>query len=293
MSNMNIKIPVIETAAFVQPRKITRTDAFKLRTGKTDRAHVKTILNGMNIRGDLAPILLWKENIEGGDNRLILIDGQHRLEAFAVSLRGKPKHDPTRKRGIPALILECDLSQAMQRAIMANTNDSLPLSPSERMNAAWKLVRMFGTEMSKAEISRTATVGTSTVHRMRSRWVEMTAKGIPASGHWSIDREGSGSDDGMPSASAEELEAEIEALHGPVKKAFAVNPKRDAKRDAEVLRRVHGTFYMKQIISELLATRDQPSAEELNIPGEIETGTAYAPTLEPVQDEFADSFTTT
>ena len=58
-----------------------------------------------------------------------------------------------------------------------------------------------------------------------------------------------------------------------------------------MLRRVHGTFYMKQIISELLATRDEPSAEELNIPGEIETGTAYAPSLEPVKDEFADCFT--
>ena len=180
MSAMNIKTPVIETAAFVQPRKITRTDVFKLRTGKTDRAHVKTILNGMNIRGDVAPVLLWKENIEGGENRLILIDGQHRLEAYAVSLRGKPKDDPLRKRGIRAIIIECDLAQAMQRAIMANTNDSLPLSPSERMNAAWKLVRMFGKEMSKAEISRTATVGTSTVHRMRSRWAEMTAKGIAA-----------------------------------------------------------------------------------------------------------------
>lgn len=287
MSDMNIKNPIIETAAFVQPRKITRTDDFKFRTGKSDRAHVKTILNGMNIRGDIVPILLWKESIGCGGDRLILIDGQHRLEAFAVSLRGKPKDDLIRKRGIPAIILECDFAQAMQRAIVANTNDSLPLSPSERANAAWKLVRMFGKEMSKAEISKTATVGTSTVHRMRTRWNEMTAKSIPASGYWNIDRQGNGTDGDRPSASAEELEAEIEALHGPVKRAFAMNPKRDAKRDAEVLRRVHGTFYLKQIISELLATRDEPSVEAVDLPGEIETGTAYASTLEPAKNEFA------
>lgn len=284
------KLPVIETAAFIKPREITTTDLFKLRSGKSDRAHVKTILNGMNIRGDVAPVLLWREiTADGPTGRLVLIDGQHRLEAFAFNLRGKDRNDPLRKRGISAIILDCDLQQALQRAISSNTNDSLPLTNSERANAAWKLVRMFGLEMSKVEISITAGVGRSTVQRMRTRFKEMTMTDAPISGIWGLDREGDhDANDNSPSLTAAEFEAEVMALYQPLRVAFGMRPKRDACRDAEVLRRVFGSFYLKQVITEALSTHDEPSSvEAAPLLGDIETGATYLPSLDIEEDEFA------
>lgn len=277
-----------QTAAFVKLNQITQADDFKFRSGRTDHAHVKTILNGMNIKGELKPILLWRENHGGAPSgRLILLDGMHRLEAHTVQLRGKPQDDPTRKRGIPAMIVDCNYDEAIEMALKANTNDSLPLTPSERTNGAWRLVRLFQNGWSKAKISKTATVGIATITRMRARLAEFTARGAMPSGIWHLDRDDGGQNKEAPQQTPEELQAEIDLIAPAVRKAFGLKPKRDAVRDAEVLRRVFGTFYFKRVISEFLATKDETTSEADTIPDDIKTGIKTTSSSIPAEDEFA------
>ena len=280
--------PPERTLTFVKANQITQADDFKFRAGRTDHAHVKTILNGINIKGELKPILLWRENHDGmPSGRLILLDGMHRLEAHTAHLHGKPHNDPMRKRGIPATIVECDYGEAMAIALEANTNDSLPLSPSERTNGAWRLVRLFQNGWSKAKISKTATVGIATITRMRARLAEFTARGVTPSGTWHLDREDGGQGKEAPQQTPEEQQAEIDLIAPAVKKAFGLKPKRDAVRDAEVLRRVFGTFYFKRVITEFLATKDETVSEADTLSDNIKTGIKTTPSSIPADDEFA------
>jgi hypothetical protein len=271
---------------FVRAKQITRADDLRFRAGRTDKAHVKTLLNGLRIKGELAPILLWRAHHEGmptGD--LILLDGLHRLEAYTVHLKGKPAGDPERKRGIPATIIDGSYADAMSLAVLNNTNDSLPLSPSERANAAWRLVRTFGQLFSKAQISKKTTVGVATVARMRARWQVLCERGSAATGSWRVDR-ADGVDPDSPQLTSEQIEAEVDVLVPHVKRAFAAIRKRDPERDAKVLRRALGAFYFKRVISAFLMNADEVASEADAVPTEIETGMKGAASSVPPKDEF-------
>jgi hypothetical protein len=271
---------------FVKHKQITRTDDLRFRSGRTDKAHVKTLLNGLRIKGKLAPILLWKGHHDGQPTgELILLDGLHRLEAYTVYLRGKPKGDPERQRGIPATIVECSYADAMALAVFENTNDSIPLSPSERANAAWRIVRTFGTTFSKARLSKITTMGVATIARMRARSRVLSERGTPPTGSWQLDRLDGDNPDLAPPTLAE-FEAEIEALMPHVKKAFGLLRKRNPERDAQVLRRVFGTFYFKRVVSAFLINADEGASEADTLPAQIETGIKGANTSVPPKDEF-------
>lgn len=193
--------------AHVQPREITRLDEFCLRETGINKAHVRTLVQTLRNTGRLDLILLWKDNRDPSRPRLVLLDGAHRLAAYG-SLHGL---GGGQGKGVPAKIVECDPKTAHLMALAGNTRDCLPLTATERANAAWRLVMHPTISFSKAEIAQVAGVAPRTVANMRRRLKEMAEAGVEPSGVWWRDRQVNRGDDPYD-LSDEDLDAKVKAL---------------------------------------------------------------------------------
>ncbi|MGY9048031.1 MAG: hypothetical protein ACKVKF_13465, partial [Rhodobacterales bacterium] len=160
------------------PREITADQAFQFRQAGTDKSHVRGLTQTLRTVGDLDPVLVWEATAAEGlpTGRIILLDGHHRLAAYANA--------KSRQQGIKAVVFQGDRTGAMLEAVKANTRESLPLTKRERMNAAWQLVRLPGRRITVLAVARAAGVGAATVDRMRKRWTVMQAAGAKVTGEW-------------------------------------------------------------------------------------------------------------
>ncbi len=171
--------------ATVAIERINQTDHFKFRWGKLDGYHKADLAGHIRKTGKaLDPVLLWRDSEASDDTNapLVLIDGEHRLAAYkAVGW----------KRGVPAIILHCDRRAALLAALGTNAKQVLPLSRTERTDAAWRLVREpVEPSYTRKEIVGMASVSARTVNYMRSRWAEMVKAGQEPTGEWGRDRSG-------------------------------------------------------------------------------------------------------
>ncbi len=168
--------------ATVAIERINQTDDFKFRWGKLDGHHKADLAGHIRKTGKtLDPVLLWRDS-EDAKAPLVLIDGEHRLAAYKVV---------GWKKGIPAVILHCDRRTALLAALGANAKHVLPLSQTERTDAAWRLVREpVQPPYTRKEIVGMASVSARTVNYMRSRWTEMVKAGQEPTGEWWRDRSG-------------------------------------------------------------------------------------------------------
>jgi hypothetical protein len=247
--------PEAPQVIMVRPKTITRMPELTFRNGRPDRLHVTALLQALRTRGELTPITLWR----GLDGKLYLLDGMHRLEAFAAFSRDEAKRGHQMvDRKVPAVVFEGTFAEAMTLAIQSNSMTSLPLSAAERASAAWRLVRNFSDVMSRADISRATAIGTATVSTMRARWAEMKAINKIANGHWSIDR--NNNQINIPEPTQEEKDATMEKLQASLKIALrSVGPHgRNPDIIAEALKRQLGCFLFKRVVSSFLSTQDEP-----------------------------------
>lgn len=165
-----------------------------------DKGHVRGLAQTLRTVGDLDPVLVWREADNAGQptGRHILLDGRHRLAAYATAKRGR--------EGVPAAVLTGDRAEAMLAAVRANSREHLPLTKSERMDAAWRLVRLPGKRLTVPTVARAAGVAPRTVDNMRKRWSVMQAAGKDATGQSMVASsprrtaryEGPARDDGRP-----------------------------------------------------------------------------------------------
>lgn len=164
-------------------REITIDPAFLFRHAGTDKAHVKGLVQVLRTMGDLDPVLVWQERDTRGQptGRLVLLDGSHRLAAYA-SARGS-------RGGIPTRVLNGELEEAMLASVRANSRESLALTKNERMDAAWRLVRLPGKRLTVKTIAGAAGVAPRSVDIMRKRWAVLGASEREPSGHWWRDRQ--------------------------------------------------------------------------------------------------------
>lgn len=214
-TSTKIETKPILRKAYVQPREITRLEEFFLRDTGILKAHVRTLVQALRNTGRLDPILLWKDDRDPAKTRLVLLDGAHRLAAYG-SLYGLGRGH---NRGVPAKIAECDAKTAHLLALAGNTKNSLPLTTTERTNAAWRLVMLPTIKFSKAEIAQAAAVSPRTVANMRSRFKEMTEAGEQPSGTWWIDRQVNRDDDPYEFSDEDfdaKVKALVDALQGPL-----------------------------------------------------------------------------
>lgn len=112
--------------------------------------HVADIVKAVQAGAELPPLLV----VQAGD-RMVVLDGHHRLEA--LRLAGCETARVEEFRGT--------LREGVLAACAANSLTKLPMSKTERTDAAWKFV-LLGVG-SKATIARAAGVAEGTVANMR------------------------------------------------------------------------------------------------------------------------------
>jgi ParB-like nuclease domain len=114
--------------------------------------HIKDLQAALKMHGGLDPILVgWT------GKRVVLIEGHHRHEAY---MRSGYKLKPVAVEWFTGSIHE-----AISASVGANSKHKLPMTLQQRLNAAWRLVRLD--EFSKAEIARNASVSDGQIGKMR------------------------------------------------------------------------------------------------------------------------------
>lgn len=251
------------TNRFLRLHEITEDTAFQFRHNGNDKAHVRSLAQTLRTVGDLDPVLIWKEiDTEGQPTgRLVLLDGRQRLAAYATA-KGN-------RQAVPAVIFEGDRAAAMLAAVRANTRDSLPLTKNERMDAAWRLVRLSGKRIPVPTVAKTSGVGAATVDRMRKRFAVMQAAGTEISGAWWRDRQ-----DALPDMEDKsemtdaERDAAVEQLSKTIRAAFDRMPWKDEQLAADALLQAVGGYKLRHMTEYLFGAEadefTQPEAETLS-----------------------------
>lgn len=162
-------------------REIGFDDNLNVRSTGIDEAHVRTLKTLYRNGVMVDPITVRKAGPEASHN-YTLVDGMHRLAAFDEAFSNS-------NQGIPCVIIEVNQKDAFMTALMANRKVSRSLTAMERVNAAWKIVRVFP-EVSKRETVEATGVSRTTVGTMRARWGELQEAGkVDVTGNWMSDKD--------------------------------------------------------------------------------------------------------
>ena len=113
--------------------------------------HVTGMVKDLKTGDSLPPLLVYWTG-----KRAVLLDGHHRREAYLLAK--KPE-------GVPVEWFSGSLDAAIAEAGAHNCQDKLAMSTPQRMNFAWRLVKL-GT-LSKAEMRKAAAVGDGEIAVMR------------------------------------------------------------------------------------------------------------------------------
>lgn len=114
-------------------------------------SHVRSLADTAKHR-ELDPLTIWWDG-----KRWALIDGHHRFAAYREV--GKSNAE------VPVVVFAGSLAEAMRKAAQDNSKDKLPMSRSEKTNAAWRLVTT--TELSRKETAEAAGISEASVAEMR------------------------------------------------------------------------------------------------------------------------------
>jgi len=252
-----------EAVRFVQPQDITTSPDFQFRqTGIIDW-HARELAKLIRNIGDLAPILLWQESdAEGHETgRLVLLDGHHRLHAYATA-RGT-------EAPVPAKVITGTPQEAATEAGKANTRVAEPLNLRERTDGAWRTVCLPGKRVSIPTVARAWGVGTGTISNMRARLEAMKKAGKQPTGVWWRDRQ-----DDLPEMKDEpemtdaERNALVEAIGEKLRAAMGKQTLQDETIAAEALRYAFGPHKMRSMTAYLFGEPDEfaPGVETVRTP---------------------------
>ncbi|TNC61993.1 ParB N-terminal domain-containing protein [Rubellimicrobium roseum] len=211
---------------------------FIFRASATDRHHVRTLQTILARRTKVEPLLVWRETGEDGPTgRFVLLDGRHRLAAY-VNLK--------RTQSVPVAIFEGSRAEAIEAALQANAMAKLPLTASERNNAAWRLVWDYSQELSIARTARAAGVSVRLVSMMRARAKTMKETNQEWSGSWAKDRRGPDEAQGAHMNMTDaQRRREIKELAKTLREAAGMWPKRDRELFADALAEAFGRYHQE------------------------------------------------
>jgi hypothetical protein len=174
------------TLTTIDRNQITTDATFRHRSCPDNGTHLAALRKTLRNTGRLDAVLVWQEaDAEGTPtSRLILLDGNYRLAAY----RAEQSAGKIEGRGIPAVLMTGTRMEAHLAALTANSKDTLPLTPIERTNAAWAIVRIYRERLSKRRLAIASGVSERTVARMRQQFKKFAAAGESPDGNWLIDR---------------------------------------------------------------------------------------------------------
>lgn len=131
----------------------TEPDTFQFREFETVEDHVRSLTDAIKAGHVLDPMTVWKR----GDADHVVVDGHHRHAAYTAAGYAK---------AIPVVVHECNETDAVLLALNENTKTKLPMSKTERDNAAWRLV-CSDHKLSRAQTVKATGVSDGTVAKMR------------------------------------------------------------------------------------------------------------------------------
>jgi len=107
--------------------RLEETELFQVRAG-ISTYHVESLSRALGHEGDLQPVLVIRR---GG--KVFLIDGRHRKRAY---------EQLGRSSSVPVVEFKGTLQEALLEGQRVNKLHTLALTKDERMNCAWKLVKL-------------------------------------------------------------------------------------------------------------------------------------------------------
>ncbi|UOA31938.1 Nucleoid occlusion protein [Sulfitobacter sp. DSM 110093] len=148
----------------------TEPDDFQFREFEVSEDHVRTLADAAKAGAALEPMTVWKR----GEADYVVVDGHHRHAAYEAIAHAKP---------VPVIVHECSEREAILLALSENTKTKLPMTKTERDNAAWRLVSSDH-ELSKAATVKATSVSDGTVAKMRRTRRSLDDQGIPLPSTW-------------------------------------------------------------------------------------------------------------
>jgi hypothetical protein len=134
----------------------TDEDTFQWRSGfniEDSERHVQVLVETPRDRKKpLDPILVYPRGAG-----FVVIDGHHRLKAYQEASWDGP---------VPVEVFQGPPQEAEFEALRRNIKDKLPMTPEDKLEAAWRLVKAGG--LSKAKITELTTVSNGTLGNMRA-----------------------------------------------------------------------------------------------------------------------------
>ena len=167
------EVPLPPVAAV--PLRALRVNAkeFSPRHNELDRPHVNKLASVLRDGRQLDPLTIWQQ-AQGG--AMIVIDGHHRHAAYVARRWPKP---------VPVRVYRGSRAMALRLAAQENGKLRLPLTNTEKLDWAWRIVREAGdaraaaemtpdgkelADLSQQDIAAMAGVGKSTVINMRKAY---------------------------------------------------------------------------------------------------------------------------
>ncbi|MCW4117058.1 ParB/RepB/Spo0J family partition protein [Aurantimonas sp. MSK8Z-1] len=188
-------------------------DLFSVRPTLSEH-HVSQLRTALAISGDLEPVLVLRR---GG--QVFLIDGRHRVAAYAASGRAK---------SVPVAYFEGSPREAVIEAWTVNSKPTLTLDNQQRQDGGWELVKL-GSFTSK-EIERAVGISKAQVTIMRRAFRTLGTEAYEIAGWWRARRAAFDGGGGIPNDIDEEewLNEQAQAHADKMAKAFstklAANP---------------------------------------------------------------------
>lgn len=150
-------------------------ETFSPRRATLNEAHIGNLMKVLEGGRKLAPIVAWRPEAGG----LWLVDGHHRHEAYRRSRWGN--------RTVPVLVVHGTKGRALLLAVSDNAKARLPLTPSERSDWAWRLIREEQ-GITQANIAAATGVSLRTVATMAENLRKARGRNLNLTGNWLTDQ---------------------------------------------------------------------------------------------------------
>ena len=192
------------------------------------------------------PLTVWKR----GEDDFVVVDGHHRHAAY-TSLKYQKR--------IPVVVHDCSEAEAILLALDENTKTKLPMTKTERDNAAWRLVcSEYG--LSKAQTVKATGVSDGTVAKMRRIRKKLDDEDIVLPDTWWLAMRAA---NGIESVAIDDdmreqiIEARANALDDAIGKELGQMAKRQIEAVARVLERSLSKQTLTYLIDDLRQDDDE------------------------------------
>ena len=188
--------------------------------------HIRILADAVKAQGLLAPVMVWWSG-----KHWVCVDGHHRLAAYTKA--GMRDHE------VPVEVFRGTPGDALACAAATNSQDKLPMTKAEKVNAGWRLV-ILADSLSISRQARSAGISDRQVALMRSTKKRLLALGQTqdqlAEMSWEAARRLAAGEQ-LAEWSAEEEERRVQEMAEALRKALGPTAERQPEVFAKAVER--------------------------------------------------------